>query len=73
MGYRESVNISIRRTEDLVSNFMIQAKMLTVVLLVVTLERASSSALDRIQYDEERYLLLPIGDTLYDNPQVEEM
>ena len=73
MGYRESVNISICRTEDLVSNFMIQAKMLTVVLLVVTLERASSSALDRIQYDEERYLLLPIGDTLYDNPQVEEM
>ena len=49
-----SVNISIRRTEDLVSNSMIQAKMLTVVLLVVTLERASSSALDRIQYDEER-------------------
>ena len=68
-----SVNIFICRTEDLVSNFMIQAKMLTVVLLVVTLERASSSALDRIQYDEERYLLLPIGDTLYDNPQVEEM
>ena len=49
-----SVNISICRTEDLVSNSMIQAKMLTVVLLVVTLERASSSALDRIQYDEER-------------------
>ena len=52
---------------------MIQAKILTVVLLVVTLERARSSSLDRIQYDEERYLLLPIGDTLYDNPQVEEM
>ena len=53
---------------------MIPAKILSVLLLVqVCQERAAASPLERTMYDEERYLLVPLGDPLYDNPQVAEI